>query len=591
MNHRDDDAFDRVHPDLVDLMFRVGIDPPINPPSEDAMARSIYLAIQMANEFEQAELVSRIIPEEELAAERLAEGDFRNLDHRITLDEAERLAALRATPEPDRQAERRGGNFGECIICGEGGHVRVPCNCVYCYPCLRELIRRGLTGLTEFPPRCCVHFREETIRLAQRPALVHLFRQLQEESEVLMPDRLYCHDPHCAAFIPLDCDGECLICEQLTCQRCVTCRAEFCLICGERWKTCDCELYGGHNHMVPMRRRPGRKPDRYRRAPRNVEAVEPGLRIPQLRPRFGEEDRGPRVTEVRRRTRRLQRLPMRGYERRERDDGEAGPAYGHHRRHHGRREEEEAGPAFRPHHGHREREQEAGPAHREHRRHRAREDEEAGSAHRPHHRRHRERDDEEAGPPYGRHHQHREREEDQAGPFYRQNRWQDRWAQVYERPQPELAEPEPMPDLDLPPPALDAPEQHPQEERIVRLRDVVNFDELPPPNHDHVFARMEDVADLLHEAYIPEGQHLHVPRERQRWDIFRNREDVGPLVDFAQHQAYPFWDWRFAQAEALGRAERIQQLARTLPGQGTPYYRGPRVTVGNLYLERLWGNR
>ncbi|KAJ4217192.1 hypothetical protein NW759_009139 [Fusarium solani] len=118
MNHRDDDAFDRVHPDLVDLMFRVGIDPPINPPSEDAMARSIYLAIQMANEFEQAELVSRIIPEEELAAERLAERDFRNIDHRITLDEAERLAALRATPEPDRQAERRGGNFGECIICG-----------------------------------------------------------------------------------------------------------------------------------------------------------------------------------------------------------------------------------------------------------------------------------------------------------------------------------------------------------------------------------------------------------------------------------------------------------------------------------------
>lgn len=343
--------------------------------------------------------------------------------------------------------------------------------------------------------------------------------------------------------------------------------------------------------MVPMRRRPGRKPDRYRRAPRNVEAVEPGLRIPQLRPRYGEEDRGPRVTEVRRRTRRLQRLPMRGHERRERDDGEAGPAYGHYRRHHGRREEEEAGPAFRPHHGHREREQEAGPAHREHLRHRAREDEEAGPAHRPHHRRHRERDDEEAGPPYGRHHQHREREEDQAGPFYRQNRWQDRWAQVYERPQPELAEPEPMPDLDLPPPALDAPEQHPQEERIVRLRDVVNFDELPPPNHDHVFARMEDVADLLHEAYIPEGQHLHVPRERQRWDIFRNREDVGPLVDFAQHQAYPFWDWRFAQAEALGRAERIQQWARTLPGQGTPYYRGPRVTVGNLYLERLWGNR
>lgn len=220
MNHRDGDAFDRVHPDFVDLMFRLGIDPPINPPSEDAMARSIHLAIQMADAIEQAELVSRIIPEEELAARRLADRDFRNLDHRITLDDAERLAALRNTPEPERQVERRGANLGECLICGEEGHVRVPCNCVYCYPCLRELIRRGLTGLTEFPPRCCVQFREETIRLAERPELVHLFRQLQEENEVPVPDRLYCHDPHCAAFIPLDCHGECLICEQLTCQRC-----------------------------------------------------------------------------------------------------------------------------------------------------------------------------------------------------------------------------------------------------------------------------------------------------------------------------------------------------------------------------------
>ncbi|WAO84532.1 Hypothetical protein NCS54_00174900 [Fusarium falciforme] len=118
MSHRDGDAFDRVHPDFVDLMFRVGIDPPINPSSEDAMARSIYLAIQMADADEQAELMSRIVPEEELAAERLKEGDFRNLDHRITLDEVERLAALRATPEPNRQVDRRGGYLGECIICG-----------------------------------------------------------------------------------------------------------------------------------------------------------------------------------------------------------------------------------------------------------------------------------------------------------------------------------------------------------------------------------------------------------------------------------------------------------------------------------------
>lgn len=217
---RDGEAFDRVHPDFVDLMSRLGINPPVEPPSEDAMARSIFLAIQMAEPYEQAELVSRIIPEEELAVRRLQGRHFRNLDHRITLDEAERLAALRATPEPERQVERWGGNLGECLICGERGHVRVPCNCVYCHPCFREAIRRGLAGLTEFPPRCCVHFSEETVRLAQRPALVHLFRQLQEESQVPVPDRLYCHDRHCAAFIPLDCEGQCLICDKMTCQWC-----------------------------------------------------------------------------------------------------------------------------------------------------------------------------------------------------------------------------------------------------------------------------------------------------------------------------------------------------------------------------------
>ncbi|RSL52437.1 hypothetical protein CEP54_010921 [Fusarium duplospermum] len=57
--------------------------------------------------------------------------------------------------------------------------------------------------------------------------------------------------------------------------------------------------------MVPIRYRPGRKPDRYRRAPRNVEAAEPGLRIPQLRPRQGEENRRPRVTEKKKKKRQL----------------------------------------------------------------------------------------------------------------------------------------------------------------------------------------------------------------------------------------------------------------------------------------------
>ncbi|KAM0441251.1 hypothetical protein ACHAPT_000558 [Fusarium lateritium] len=356
--NRDHIAFDRVHPDFIDLMARHDINPPVNPPSEDAMARSILLAIQMEDEPEQAGLVSRIIHEDELAAQRLRGPDFRNLDHSITLDEAERLVALRGTPDPERRIERRAEDVGECIICGERGHVRVPCDCAYCFSCLREGIRRRLTSLNEFPPRCCVHFTEETIRLVQRPELVHLFRQLEEENGVPVRERVYCHDRQCAAFIPPGCDGECLICEKRTCRHCgaeahgnreceegdivedvwemmdrdrivncpgcgimvqlaeacnhmlcTTCGTEFCLICGRGdWRACGCPTYGGHRHMVPMRRRPGLKPERYRRAPRRrAEAApaEPGLKIPQLRTRPG--DVGPRVREVRRRTRRLDR--------------------------------------------------------------------------------------------------------------------------------------------------------------------------------------------------------------------------------------------------------------------------------------------
>lgn len=289
-----------------------------------------------------------------------------------------------------------------------------------------------------------------------------------------------------------------------------------------------------------MRYRPGQKPERYRRgAPEQAEAVEPGLRIPQLRPRYGEENRRPRVTEVRRRTRRLQRLPMRGYEPRE---AEAGPAYRRHHRH-GQAVNEEAGPAHRQHHRHREREEEVGPAYRQHRRHR---DEEAGPAHRQHHRHH-----------------------------------------VPERRQLEPAAPVPLPLLDLPLPARDAPEQQRQQEGqggIVRFFDVIRMDLLPPPPEDHIQERFEDVADLLHEMFIPQGQHLHVPRRRQRWDILPNlEEDVGHPVEFAPRPAHHDWGRRFAQGEASSLVERIQQWAQGVPPPQPS--RGRRHALGHLYPE------
>ncbi|KAF4463766.1 E3 ubiquitin- ligase ARI4 [Fusarium albosuccineum] len=313
------DAWDRVHPELIDLMFRHEV-VPNQDVTEETLARTIFLAIELADPFEQADIVSRIVSEEEVARQRLQNPDVRNIQHRIALDAAERRAALCATPEPERQVERhQGPNLGECLICGEQGHITTACRHAYCLPCLRESIRLGLQSENDFPPRCCEHFTEETIRLAQRPALVHLFRQLEEEVQVPVPDRLYCHDRSCATFIPPGGRGECPACGLGTCERCQAmahegeceegeivenvwetmdrnqciCSAHFCFVCGERWKTCECPLYGGHDQMVPIRLRPGLKPEQFRRERRQVDHAEPApvenLRIPQLRPRPGEQ--------------------------------------------------------------------------------------------------------------------------------------------------------------------------------------------------------------------------------------------------------------------------------------------------------------
>ncbi|KAF9775415.1 hypothetical protein IL306_006487 [Fusarium sp. DS 682] len=338
------DAFDRVHPDLVDLMIRLDLLPAEQDGfSESNLARIIFLAIELADPDEQALLVSRIITDEEMALQRLLSPEVRNTNHRVVLDRAERRAAFRE--EANDPAPAR-GNGEDCLICGENAHVRAPCGCNYCLSCYREAIRLGLRSQEEFPPKCCEPFDVAAIELARSSALVHIFRQMQEEADAPMHDRLYCHDGNCAAFIPPDRNGHCLFCNTHTCRDCgarghpgrpcqegdaeedvwatmddnrtvncpgcgrmiqlseacnhmtCACGREFCFICGRDWTTCDCPLYGGFHLMVPIRDRPGEKPPQFRRRPRRTEAaaadnVDGPLRIPQLRPQPGEEDRVP----------------------------------------------------------------------------------------------------------------------------------------------------------------------------------------------------------------------------------------------------------------------------------------------------------
>ncbi|KIL93135.1 hypothetical protein FAVG1_03112 [Fusarium avenaceum] len=353
------DALDRIHPDLVDLMIRFQLLPPRQSGyTEDNLARICNLAIELADPDEQALLVSRIIPEEELALERLRSPEVRDLTHRVVLDRAERKAALE-----EHEYVPTSGLPQDCLICTETAHLRIPCGCYYCVSCFRMAICRGLRSQEEFPPRCCKPFNDAVVAFAGSPALVHLFRQMKEEADTPIHDRLYCYNGHCAAFIPPDCKGKCLLCHRKTCVECFekahpdrpceqgdaeedvwammdknktvncpgcgrmvelleacnhmtcVCGKQFCYLCGNTWLSCNCPPYGHFHRMVPMKDRPGVKPPQFRRRRQHhteeSASENAPVRIPQLRPRAGEENRVPAASATRKRVVRPLVLPQR----------------------------------------------------------------------------------------------------------------------------------------------------------------------------------------------------------------------------------------------------------------------------------------
>lgn len=341
-----EDMIGLAHPDLIDLLFRFDLQPNKNlsQVSESDLARRILLAIELADVDEQVSLISRFIPEEELAAERLGTVVVQNTSHRIILDPAERMVALNEDPSGPEPKE----NGEDCIACAESAHGKAPCGCNYCVTCYRQIIRIGLRSQEEFPPKCCKPFDETAVALSGSPSLVHLFRQMKEEEELPIPDRVYCYQGNCAAFIPPDLKGQCPICPYKTCVDCgekahdglpcaegdaledvwatmdanksvncpdcgrmiqlseacnhmtCPCGAEFCFLCGVKSRRCGCPPYRNFDLMVPMKDRPGVKPPQFRRPPRTdiptgQDGGETGpLKIPQLRPNPGEEKRTPR---------------------------------------------------------------------------------------------------------------------------------------------------------------------------------------------------------------------------------------------------------------------------------------------------------
>ncbi|KAL2816425.1 hypothetical protein BDW59DRAFT_177361 [Aspergillus cavernicola] len=198
-----------------------------------------------------------------------------------------------------RQEEvmRRSRTQVQCCVCYDNFQpyriVRLKCTHLYCADCLKSLFLRAMKDQSLFPPRCC---REPIPLLLVQTYLPE--QELEEfgsaKIEFTTADRTYCSNMGCGKFIPpsrIAADrADCAFCSTSTCamcknnyhqddcasdpalqatlalvsregwQRCFSCRAlvqlgigcyhitckcraEFCYVCGETWKTCSCERW------------------------------------------------------------------------------------------------------------------------------------------------------------------------------------------------------------------------------------------------------------------------------------------------------------------------------------------------------------
>ncbi|KAI2641232.1 hypothetical protein GGS21DRAFT_364020 [Xylaria nigripes] len=211
-------------------------------------------------------------------------------DYRDGQPESSSTAAAR-TPEDTPYPEP---HWRSCSICRETAHVIdlawIACGHRYCRQCLQGYFRDSIRFRAPFPPHCCGNVISPK---DNRWALgLDLFEQFEKKLlELQTPNKTYCHRPTCSEFIPPGVIrggiARCTICAAETCEACkkaahqgdcspdtefqqvleiasdkkwkrcldcstmvesmggcnhmmCMCGAEFCYLCGARWKTCQC---------------------------------------------------------------------------------------------------------------------------------------------------------------------------------------------------------------------------------------------------------------------------------------------------------------------------------------------------------------
>ncbi|RYP65651.1 hypothetical protein DL771_008203 [Monosporascus sp. 5C6A] len=244
--------------------------------------------------------------------------------------ESSAWAASRRARPPQPGSRQRQQPKRNCEACGERKHfaelARAPCRHEYCRECLGRLFQDAMVDESLFPPRCC----KQPIPLHQNLVFLDadVARRFQHKAvEFSTPNRTYCHNGRCGAFVPPSryvrddgggrggavataaCCGECgartcteckgaahgggdcpndvqlqrviqLAREQgwQRCQNCwcmvelnmgcnhMTCRCgfQFCYVCGSEWKTCQCEHWDEHRLLERAQQIDARDRDRDR---------------------------------------------------------------------------------------------------------------------------------------------------------------------------------------------------------------------------------------------------------------------------------------------------------------------------------------
>ncbi|KAI0416129.1 hypothetical protein F5X98DRAFT_364707 [Xylaria grammica] len=231
------------------------------------------------------------------------------------------------------EPEEPGGPQVECVSCLEDFNpkctVRAPCH-NYCVPCFRRLVVSACQNEQHWPPKCCLNnIPDHTIRANVNELQWLEYRERAIEWNRPVADRIYCSQPECSLFIRPEyiilgqsvarcTDGHytCLICRNAqhegeicpqdedmirtnelaeaagwkrcnTCQAFVehsegcqhmTCRcgAQFCYVCGARWRTCSCTMI----HLSVFKQQAeSRRTERLERQAREEAEIREALRL------------------------------------------------------------------------------------------------------------------------------------------------------------------------------------------------------------------------------------------------------------------------------------------------------------------------